>query len=65
MIEYQDDCVGCGLPCTPACRYHDKSPHYFCDDCGDECQPEELYRSEDGQELCESCVLKTIPKAYE
>lgn len=65
MIEYQDDCVGCGLPCTPDCGYYQKVPHYFCDCCGDECDTDELYTGpETGADLCEACVLKELKRPY-
>lgn len=65
MIEYRDDCVGCGLPCTPVCRYHEKVPYYSCDECGDDLEPEELYIGPvSGRELCAECVLKELEKPY-
>lgn len=61
MVEYQDDCVACGLPCTPACKYYRKVPHFFCDNCGAECDPDEIYTGPDtGADLCEECVLEEV-----
>lgn len=65
MIQYEDDCVGCGLPCDRSCPYYEKQPHYCCANCGDECDPDELYLAENGDALCGDCILKTLPKAYE
>lgn len=58
MIQYENECVDCGLPCLgDSCPYRNV-PHYYCDDCGDE---EELYWYDDEQ-LCASCILKRHKK---
>lgn len=58
MIQYENECVDCGLPCLgDSCPYRNV-PHYYCDDCGDE---EELYWHEDEQ-LCAACILKRHKK---
>lgn len=58
LIQYEDECVECGLPCVSNCRFKNV-PHYYCDGCNEECS--ELYEY-DGEQLCESCLLETIPK---
>lgn len=57
MINYENDCVDCGLPCFSTCKYKN-NPHYYCDDCGEE---EVLYYY-DGKELCIRCVKKRLEK---
>lgn len=52
MVKYENDCVGCELPCLgDACPYSNV-PHYYCDKCGDDV--EEL-RDYYGEELCYAC----------
>ena len=51
MIDYENDCVDCGLPCFNACKYKNV-PHYYCDECGAETK---LFRF-DGEELCLECI---------
>ena len=36
MVVYEDECVGCGLPCIGrSCKYMNV-PHIYCDKCGEE-----------------------------
>ena len=36
MIQYENECVNCGLPCLEqACPYKNVA-HYYCDNCGSE-----------------------------
>lgn len=58
-IEYESNCVDCGLPCMEnACIYYAEK-HFYCDECKEEVGT--LYRFE-GDELCEKCVLKRLEK---
>lgn len=57
MINIENDCVGCELPCLgDACPYSNV-PHYYCDKCGDEA--EEL-RNYYGDELCFYCWREEV-----
>ena len=58
MMNIENDCVGCSLPCIDCGRK--ETEHFYCDDCGDET---ELYEYNDEQ-LCEYCVLKKLPKVF-
>lgn len=61
MVEYENECVDCGLPCYgDACPYR-HVPHYYCDECGDE---EKLYEF-DGQELCIRCIKNRLTEVNE
>lgn len=52
MIQKENDCVDCGLPCLGnACSYINVK-HYYCDECGNE---DTLYHF-DGYELCIDCI---------
>ena len=57
MVKYENECVGCGLPCIDCGRKNIK--HLYCDKCGDDV--ETLYNFL-GEELCEDCLLKTFEK---
>ena len=58
MIQIENDCRDCGLPCQfTNCEYY-RVAHYYCDNCKEE---DELYEYE-GSQLCEDCLLKTVPK---
>ena len=57
MIKYENDCVGCDLPCVMGvCSYY-RVPHYYCDRCGEETH--DLHNF-DGEQLCESCLEEII-----
>lgn len=56
-IKYENECVGCDLPCVNCGRKSVK--HLYCDNCGNDC--ETLY-IEGSYELCEECLLKTFDK---
>ena len=56
MIEYENRCADCGLPCMgESCPYRNV-PVTYCDECGEEIV-EDVY-DVDGDELCEYCLLK-------
>lgn len=57
MINYENDCVSCDLPCVNCGLKH--NPHLYCDGCGDEV--EELYKV-DCEELCEECLKNNFEK---
>lgn len=57
MIEYENDCVDCGLPCFDSCPYKN-SPHYYCDCCGNE---DTIYEFENEQ-LCINCIVDRLKK---
>lgn len=56
MIQYENQCVDCGLPCLAHACANASVPIYYCDNCGDEID-DDVYEA-DGDHLCESC-LKT------
>lgn len=57
MIQYEDECVGCDLPCLGVSCPNRNVPHCFCDECGEE--TEHLYEI-DGEELCDICYEKRV-----
>ena len=57
MIKYENDCVGCGLPCLgESCEYSNVA-HYYCDRCGDEAEQLRYYK---GEEICFFCWKEDI-----
>lgn len=58
MIVYQDDCVGCRLPCLGDSCPNRNVPHRVCDCCVEE---DQLYYFGD-QELCAECILDRLEK---
>lgn len=52
MIQYEDECVGCGFPCIGEGCHYKNVPHFYCDECGTE---DEIYEFEDEQ-LCIDCI---------
>lgn len=61
MITYENDCVGCGLPCLGNSCPHRNVAHYYCDECGDET---EIYHFEEEQ-LCIECIKHRLNKVGE
>ena len=61
MVEYEDECVGCGLPCYGNSCPNRNVPHYYCDECGDE----EILYEFDGEELCIRCIKGRLTKVNE
>lgn len=58
MVQIENDCVGCVIPCVDCGRK--RTPHYYCDN--PKCRAEEtLYEYEDKQ-LCAECLLEIFPK---
>lgn len=56
MVEYENDCVSCDIPCCNCGLKH--NPHFYCDECEEEV--DELY-AYNGQQVCEECLLKLVP----
>ena len=57
MVEFENECVDCGLPCMGSACPNRKVPHYYCDECGDEA----ILYEYDGKEYCAHCVLQFLP----
>jgi hypothetical protein len=57
MIDVEDGCVGCDLPCLGSrCPYH-YVRHLVCDVCGREV--DELYvHKMGGEQMCFDCVME-------
>ena len=51
MMQVENDCAECSLPCTDCGRKHVE--HFYCDECGDETM---LYEF-DGEQLCSKCLV--------
>lgn len=72
MLKYENDCVGCDLPCIDCGRKH--KPHMYCDSCGEE--TDVLYHmidsAYDSQYICKECrdslfeviTLDNYPASY-
>lgn len=59
MVDYENECVDCGLPCKGnACPYRNVK-RLYCDKCKEEFY--ELYEF-DGEQLCIDCIKKQLPK---
>lgn len=59
MIQIENHCVGCGLPCMGnACPHRNVEVHY-CDRCEEEI--EEIYLV-DEEELCDECLKEKFRK---
>ena len=58
MLEYENECVSCGLPCLGSSCPNRNVPHFYCDKCGEET---ELYHF-DGEELCIDCITEMLEK---
>lgn len=58
MIKYEDDCVGCDLPCRGSSCSLRNIPRCYCDNCK---KQTEIY-DYDGQELCEECLKEEFKK---
>lgn len=56
MIEYENDCVDCGLPCIGSICKYQNVPHIYCDECGDEGK---IYHY-DGKHLCINCIEEIL-----
>ena len=58
MVQTENECVDCGLPCIyESCPYW-AVRRYYCDDCGEE---EDLYWYEDEQ-LCIDCIAERLKR---
>lgn len=58
MIEFENECVDCGLPCIyESCKYY-KVARFYCDECGNE---GELYWF-DGEQLCLDCIAQRLER---
>ena len=55
MIIYENDCVGCGLPCLGSSCPLTHVPHYYCDICGQDIWEEDIYSEDDGYIICNNC----------
>ena len=59
MINIENECCDCGLPCLyENCPYW-AVPHFYCDECDDESYPLYLF---DGQQLCLDCIEKRLER---
>lgn len=60
MVEYEDQCVDCGLPCFgPSCKYKNV-PVFRCDQCGDYAG----YRYEQ-EDYCEDCFKRLLKDTFD
>lgn len=60
MIQYENQCVDCGLPCIHnSCPYYNVEMHY-CDECGD-------YAGYiiDNTDYCETCAKEFIKREFD
>ena len=56
-VKYENDCVGCDIPCVNCGRKRVK--HLYCDRCGDDVEELYLYWHD---ELCKECLLDIFDK---
>lgn len=62
MKVYENDCVGCSIPCISCGRKH--SPHWYCDKCGEDITAEEHAYDVDGELMCEDCFRDWADDEY-
>jgi len=55
MIIYENECVGCDLPCLGSSCSLTHVPHYYCDICGDELVETEIAYRDDDYIECINC----------
>ena len=55
MIVYENECVGCDLPCLGSGCSLTHVPHYYCDICGDELVETEIAYHDDDYIECINC----------
>lgn len=60
MIIYENECVGCDLPCLRSSCSLTHVPHYYCDICGDELSQEDIYNKDDDYIICNDCHEKEL-----
>lgn len=61
MLEYENECVSCGLPCFGSACPNRNVAHYYCDECGSE---ETLFRYFH-KELCRDCLVEHLLEGIE
>lgn len=60
MIIYENECVGCDLPCLGSSCSLTHVSHYYCDICGDELSQEDIYSKDDDYIICNDCHEKEL-----
>ena len=59
MVQTENECVNCGLPCIgDRCRYHSVT-RFYCDNCHEEYDTDELYMYND-EMLCKECLVENF-----
>ena len=57
MIFYEDNCVSCGLPCSPVCAYYYKTRVCICDKCEKYLN---VYYEIDDNDFCQEHAIEYI-----
>jgi hypothetical protein len=59
MIQYEDMCVCCDLPCLGDSCPNRNVRVCYCDECGDEVETL-YYAPTSNRELCKDCILEEL-----
>lgn len=59
MIKFEDECVGCDLPCLGNVCNYKHVPHLYCDDCGSDV---DILYTDNNSQLCVDCYLAIADK---
>jgi len=62
MVKYENECVGCGLPCLGDSCPNRHVPRYYCDECGEEI---DAYFDVNGEMICDDCIHDVLIEIFD